>query len=123
MGITELLALAESKHVFAGLFIICLFFVGRWAVGFIQSIREENSTREDQLLELHEQQATKSAVREEKLMEHLEKTADQQDKFVDQLEKITDTQVQLQESLGKLENKIDVGLTEVWKELGGKVDK
>lgn len=123
MGITEMLQLAESKHVFAGLFIICLFFVGRWAVQFIQSIRDENNTREDQLLELHSKQAEKSGAREEKLMEHLEKTAEQQDKFVTQLEKITDTQVQLQESLGKLETKIDQGLTEVWKELGGKVDK
>ncbi|AVO23034.1 hypothetical protein [Bacillus phage Anath] len=116
MGIAELIEVAKSEVVFAVLFIISLIAVGKWVVEFIQSVREENSTREDQLLELHEKQAEKSAVREEKLMVHLERTTDQ-------LERMTDTQVQMQESMGKLEQKIDQGLTEVWKELGGKVDK
>lgn len=116
MGFNEIMELVQSEYVFAVLFIFGLYAVVKWAVEFIQSVRDENATREDQLHGLYEKSLEDATNREEYLKEHLDKTTGQ-------LERITHTQVRIQDSLDKLEKRVDESFTEVWKELGGKANK
>lgn len=150
----DLLELADSEKVFAGLFIISLFVVGRWVKNFIAEQARENNEREKYILDYHKEQFTEmkmdkanteqrftnlieqqkiafdsrvsilvsehkemlrdqkeeNAKRERELMEFLNKTGERMDDIGHTLHKV-------QTSLEKIEEKMDEGFQEVWKEI------
>ena len=103
--------LAQSEAVFAILFVLGLFVVGKWLMSFIQGMKEENATRESQLLELHSKQSEDAQKREEFLRNHL-------DKSNEKMGEISDTMKGIQAGLNKLEDRMDANFLEVWKEIG-----
>jgi septal ring factor EnvC (AmiA/AmiB activator) len=116
MGVKDAQMIASSEYVFAILFILCLFIVGRWAFNFVKEVRDENTGRENKIFEMYDKQLEGSTKREEELMKNLNKNTEQ-------LGNIADTLTDVQKNLSKLETKVDGDLKEVWKELGGKADK
>lgn len=116
LGIKEIQSIASSEVVFALLFIFGLFVVGRYVVQFIAEIKDENTHRETQLIDLYKEQITNSNNREVELMKHLEKNTEQ-------LGNIADTLNDVQRNLSKLESRVDDNFKDVWKELGSKADK
>jgi hypothetical protein len=156
----DLLELADSEKVFAGLFIISLFMVARWVKKFIDEQTRENNERERYILEYHKEQITdmkmdkanieqrfqnlieqqkiafdsrvsilvsehkemlreqrqENANREKELMEFLNKTGERMDDIGQTLHKV-------QTSLEKIEEKMDEGFQEVWKEIKKEEEK
>ncbi|WPF65044.1 hypothetical protein YTCETSXE_CDS0088 [Staphylococcus phage MVC_VPHSA2] len=111
MGLPEIIAAVKGEYIFALLFITCLIGVAKWVVAFIKEQKEDSKAREQQLLadnnereekihSIYEKSLQDATKREDKLMKHL-------DKNTNQLERITDTQVQIQDSLKKLENRVE----------------
>jgi predicted RNase H-like nuclease (RuvC/YqgF family) len=111
MTLKDLMELANSEVVFAVLFIAGLFFAGRWLIGHLQSVKEENKERETQLIELYKTQIDSSTEREEHLKAHL-------DKSNEQMGEIASTMKDIQQGMSKLENKMDNNFKDVWREIG-----
>lgn len=116
LGIKEIQSIASSEVVFALLFIFGLFVVGRYVVQFIAEMKDENTHRETQIIDLYKEQIANSNNREVELMKHLEKNTEQ-------LGNIADTLNDVQRNLSKLESRVDDNFKDVWKELGSKADK
>jgi septal ring factor EnvC (AmiA/AmiB activator) len=116
VGLKDILTIANSEVVFAVLFIIGLFAVGRYITNALKEQKEENTRREEQLIEFYKNELEKSALREGELMRHL-------DKNTEQLRTIAETLKDVQRGLTKLEDRVEDNFMAVWKELGSKADK
>lgn len=116
MDLQWLSELANSEATFALLFIAGLYFIGKWFMNYMQEQKEENKLREEQLIENYKEQLNKSNEREVRLIAHLEKNTQQ-------LENIANTLDSVEKRLTSFESKVNGDLRNVWKELGGKVDK
>ena len=82
MTLIELLELADSEKVFAGLFIITLFVIGRWVKNFIHEQVKENNEREKYIMDSHEKQLTKLEADKTRTEDRYERLInDQQMKF------------------------------------------
>jgi serine protease inhibitor len=108
--------LANSEATFALLFILGLYFIGKWFMNYMKEQKEENRLREEQLIENYKEQLTQSNEREVRLISHLEKNTEQ-------LKHIAQTLDGVEQRLTTFEVKVNTDLTNVWKELGGKADK
>ena len=113
VSLKDIQELAGSEVVFAVLFILTLVVIGRWLVSFIQGMKEENATRETQLIELYNKQSEDAQKREAFLHDHLNKSNDK-------MGEISDTMKGIQAGLNKLEDRMDANFLEVWKEIGKK---
>lgn len=108
--------LANSEATFALLFILGLFFIGKWFMNYMKEQKEENRLREEQLINNYKEQLAQSNEREVRLISHLEKNTQQ-------LKHIAQTLDGVEQRLTTFEVKVNNDLTNVWKELGGKQDK
>ena len=82
MTLIELLELADSEKVFAGLFIITLFVIGRWVKNFIHEQVKENNEREKYIMDSHEKQLAKLEADKTRTEDRYERLInDQQMKF------------------------------------------
>jgi ABC-type bacteriocin/lantibiotic exporter with double-glycine peptidase domain len=116
VSLRDIVNVANSEVVFAVLFIVGLFAVGKYIRDAMQEQKEENKRREEQLIEIYKNELDKSANRERELMIHL-------DKNTEQLQGIADTLKDVQRGLTKLEDRVEDNFMAVWKELGAKADK
>jgi F0F1-type ATP synthase delta subunit len=108
--------LANSEATFAVLFILGLYFIGKWFMNYMAEQKEENRMREEQLIDNYKEQLAQSNQREVRLITHLEKNTEQ-------LKHIANTLDGVEQRLTTFEVKINNDLHNVWKELGGKQDK
>jgi predicted RNase H-like nuclease (RuvC/YqgF family) len=116
VGLKDVLTIANSEVVFAVLFIVGLFAVGKYVRDALREQKEENAKREEQLISFYREQLEISTKRETELMRHL-------DKNTEQLRNIADTLKEVQRNLSKLEDRVEDNFMAVWKELGSKADK
>ena len=116
MDIQWISDLANSEATFAVLFIVGLYFIGKWFMTYMAEQKEENRMREEQLIENYKEQLAQSNEREMRLITHL-------DKSNEQLKHIADTLTGVERRLTSFEIKINADLSNVWKELGSKQDK
>jgi len=116
VDLTKLVELANSETLFAVLFIAGLIYIGLYVKGMLQSNKDDNHRRENQLIDIYKEQIDKGDKREEELMDYL-------DKNTDQLENIAGTLKGVQTNIEKLEDKVEGNFMNVWKELGTKENK
>lgn len=72
----------------------------------ILKLQEDNKVREDQLFALYEANKKEAAQREKRLMDHLERT--------------TDTLQKIETNLTNLENSMDEGFKDIWRQIDQK---
>ena len=116
MDLTKLVELANSETLFAVLFIAGLIYIALYVKGMLQSNKDDNHRRENQLIDIYKKQIDKGDKREEELMDYL-------DKNTNQLENIAGTLKGVQTNIEKLEDKVEGNFMNVWKELGTKENK
>ena len=116
MDLTKLVELANSETLFAILFIAGLIYIALYVKGMLQSNKDDNRRRENQLIDIYKEQIDKGDKRGEELMDYLNKNAEQ-------LENISRTLEGVQTNLTKLDNRVKNNLTNVWKELDTKENK
>ena len=116
MDLTKLVELANSETLFAVLFIAGLIYIALYVKGMLQSNKDDNHRRENQLIDIYKEQIDKGDKREEELMDYL-------DKNTDQLENIAGTLKGVQTNIAKLEDRVEDNFMSVWKELGTKENK
>lgn len=108
--------IVNSDAIFALLFVVGLYLIGKWFMNFIEEQKLENKQREEMLFNSYKEQLEKSNEREKRLIEHL-------DKNTEQLENIANTLTKIEQRLTSFEEKVSDDLDNVWKELDTKVDK
>jgi len=116
VDLTKLVELANSETLFAILFIAGLIYIALYVKGMLQSNKDDNHRRENQLIDIYKEQIDKGDKREEELMDYL-------DKNTDQLENIAGTLKGVQTNIEKLEDRVEDNFMSVWKELGTKENK
>ena len=116
MDLTKLIELANSETLFAVLFIAGLIYIALYVKGMLQSNKEDNHRRENQLIDIYKEQIDKGDKREEELMHYL-------DRNTYQLENISGTLEGVQTNLAKLDGRVEDNFTSVWKELDTKENK
>jgi len=116
VDLTKLVELANSETLFAVLFIAGLIYIALYVKGMLQSNKEDNHRRENQLIDIYKEQIDKGDKREEELMHYL-------DRNTYQLENISGTLEGVQTNLAKLDGRVEDNFTSVWKELNTKENK
>jgi len=116
VDLTKLVELANSETLFAVLFIAGLIYIALYVKGMLQSNKDDNHRRENQLIDIYKEQIDKGDKREEELMDYL-------DKNTNQLENIAGTLKGVQTNIAKLEDRVEDNFMNVWKELGTKENK
>lgn len=110
MGIKEITELVKTEYVFGVLFILGLIYIGKYVKQVLESQAQDNKNFEGKVVEIYENQLTKSYEREEKLMSH-------QTEMTRQLEGISSTQSRLQTSIDKLEQRTEENFRALWQEV------
>lgn len=110
MGVKEITELVKTEYVFGVLFILGLIYIGRYVKTVLESQAQDNKSFEGKVVEIYENQLTKSYEREDKLMNH-------QTEITRQLTDISSTQTRMQSSLDKLEQKTEENFRQLWQEV------
>lgn len=113
MSPKEIVSLANSELIFTVLFVLGLFAVGGFIYKLFNDQKAENATREEQLINLYQNELNKSAAREERLINHL-------DKQTQQLAHIAETLKDIRRSFAQLESRVDNNLTAIWQGITNK---
>lgn len=100
MDISYAEKIVTSQVVWALLCILVVYAAYKAVIQYIKDLREENRTREEQLVDLYEKQKLESTHREERLMTHIEKTTDT-------LEKIDTNVEELQKGIVHVNTRVD----------------
>jgi hypothetical protein len=116
VDLNKLASLADSEVFFAVLFVAGLIYIGLYVKGVLEQNRQDNTKREDTIVQMYEHQLNKAEDREEKLMNYL-------DKNTEQMEHISGTMKDIQGNIAKVEDRMEDNFMNVWKELGNKKDK
>lgn len=80
------------------------------AVALLIYTIKSNHEREERIIKGNHERERESAIRENKLMDHLDRTNESH-------KEITESNRQLAESMKKLESKMDEGLSKVWERI------
>jgi Tfp pilus assembly protein PilN len=112
----KLAQLADSEVFFAVLFVAGLIYVALYVKNVLEQNRADNTNRENNIMQMYQDQLKKADEREENLMSYL-------DKNNAQLENVADTLKDVQTNLQKVEDRMEDNFMHVWKELGQKKDK
>lgn len=116
LDLNKLAELAGSEVFFAVLFVAGIIYIALYVKGVLEQNRQDNINRENTIIGMYKEQLDKSDMREDQLMSYL-------DKNNDQLENVAGTLKDVQNSLQKVEDRMEDNFMSVWKELGAKQDK
>lgn len=113
MSPKEIVSIANSELIFTVLFVLGLFAVASFIYKIINDQKTENATREEQLINLYQNELNKSAAREDRLIVHL-------DKQTQELAHIAETLKDIRRSFAQLESRVDNNLTAIWQGITNK---